>query len=91
MLLRHLRNVLLAQPQSTQQFKNKLSHIVRSISVNMSEQQQQQVNGNGVSATATTATTNGNGSATSDLNPADLIKFMELVGNLKVSASAGGG
>lgn len=85
MLLSHLRNVL-ALPQSTQQFKNKLRHIVKSITVvNMSSSAPSSsaplVNG---SAEPTT-----NGSITpataKEVNSGDLVRFLELVGNLKVS------
>lgn len=85
-MLRHLRNVVAYTQQQRCQVKNKLSHFVRSISVNMSEQQQQQLNGTTTSAGAgaTTAVTNGLAGG-SDWRAGDLVKFMELVGNLKVS------
>lgn len=84
-MLRHLRNVVAYTQQQRCQVKNKLSHFVRSISVNMSEQQQQQLNGTTTSAGAgaTTAVTNGLAGG-SDWRAGDLVKFMELVGNLKV-------
>lgn len=88
MLLSHLRNVL-ALPQSTQQFKNKLRHIVKSITVvNMSSSAPSSsaplVNG---SAEPTTNGTNGSiaPAAAKEVNSGDLVRFLELVGNLKVS------
>lgn len=94
MLLRRLRNVL-AWPQSTQ-FKNTLSHIVKSITaVNMSSHQQQQLNGstsNSSSSSTASAVPVTNGTAadtavngTGEVNAGDLVRFLELVGNLKVS------
>lgn len=79
MTLRHLRK---AVPQSTHQFKNK-SVIVRSITVSMSSPQQEQpkINGhqNGL-------VSNGESSAPdSEVSAGNLVQFLELVGNLKVS------
>lgn len=90
MLLRRLRNVL-AWPQSTQ-FKNTLSHIVKSITaVNMSSHQQQLNGGTSSSSSTASAVPATNGTApdkvngTAEVSSGDLVRFLELVGNLKVS------
>lgn len=67
-------------------FKNKFSHIVRSITAASMSQEQQQNGGAESSAKpvpAMNGTTNGT-SAASEVNSGDLVRFLELVGNLKV-------